>query len=389
MIKVQAKFDEQLNVMGKAMNSLQKGMTGLNFEKMGENAKKLMKGLTETTVKGGNGIGKMFKGLVDGLSGAKSKRSEEETLIKEMQDLLPAMVDEMLTLVDNLGKTETGLRKVIDEAHELGLARANAVRELNVYLGCKDELIKRYNEEYIPNAQKDFEESQDPEDQIYLQSIVDGRDNLLGRLSRLEVSRAASINAAQQLRQIILTMEDQLKKIFEIQSSGQNEWLAGLAAAGFAGSSLKSARLLEQADNFGDKMLDHTTRMIEQSHEMTQKSRSRGTLDPEKLNDVMERMKRMIDGEVAERQRRLEEYEETARLMRGMAENLLDAAEESNNARLLEGTKDVEKDKGSRKAANDDQQQPAASVDDDGAEKKPAAVEKPARPRRNGRGGPK
>ena len=50
----------------------------------------------------------------------------------------------------------------------------------------------------------------------------------------LEGSRAQSVIAAQQLMQMIETMEDQRKKIQDILRNGQNEWKAMLVAAGIA-----------------------------------------------------------------------------------------------------------------------------------------------------------
>jgi len=182
MIKIQGKFNEQVNVMAGALNQLEGGLKGLNLDKFGEATQKLLKGLAGT-VKGVKGVSKFFKNLKDGLTGANAKRSEDEKLVKDMQDALPEMLFEMIKLVDNIAKTEIGIKEVMKEAEKLGLARVEATREISVYLGASKEVMRRYNEEYIPEANKQFEESQDPEDELYLKDVMKRKEDFIDRIT--------------------------------------------------------------------------------------------------------------------------------------------------------------------------------------------------------------
>ena len=345
------------------------------------------------TAKGVKGVSKVVKDLWDGLTGKNAKRSDDEKLVKDMQDALPEMLFEMIRLVDNIQKTEIGIKEVMKEAEKLGLARVEATREISVYLGASKEVMRRYNEEYIPEANKTFEDSQDPEDELYLKDVMKRKDDFTDRILVLEGSRAASVIAAQQLRQMMETMEDQRKKIQDIIYNSQNEWKAMLAAAGIAGSSLKAAQTIKKADEFGDKMHDQTMKMIEEAHQLTLNSKARGTIDPAKLIEASDRLQKMIERENDEREKRLKQLEATSQQLRGATDKLIEAADSANVARRLEAVKDAEE--GAKKAreevekkqaaTNDNtakpaEAQPAASVEDD----KPAADTPSRRPRRTG-----
>jgi uncharacterized protein YaaN involved in tellurite resistance len=395
MIKIQGKFNDQVNVMASALNQLEGGLKGMNLDKFGEATQKMLKGLASGTVKGAKGITKFAKDIWEGFSGAKAKRSEDEKLVKDMQEALPEMLFEMIKLVENIQKTEVGIKEVMKEAEKLGLARVEATREIGVYLGAGKEVLRRYNEEYIPEANKTFEESQDPEDELYLKDVMKRKEDFIDRITVLEGSRAASVIAAQQLRQMMETMEDQRKKIQDIMYNSQNEWKAMLAAAGIAGSSLKAAQTIKKADDFGDKMHDQTMKMIEEAHTLTMNSKARGTIDPQKLIEASDRLQKMIERENDEREKRLKQLEATAQQLRGATDKLIEAADSSNVARRLEAVKDAEE--GAKKAraeveakqapVNDNKTvetaaKPVAAIEDD----QPAAEDKPAsrRPRKSG-----
>lgn len=395
MIKIQGRFNEQVNVMAGALNQLEGGLKGLNLDKFGEATQKLLKSLAGGTVKGVKGVSKFFKELKDSVTGAKAKRTEDEKLVKEMQDALPEMLINMIQLVDNIAKTEVGIKEVMKEADKLGLARVEATREISVYLGASKEVLRRYNEEYIPEANKQFEDSQDPEDELYLKDVMKRKEDFIDRITVLEGSRAASVIAAQQLRQMMETMEDQRKKIQDIMYNSQNEWKAMLAAAGIAGSSLKAAQTIKKADEFGDKMHDQTMKMIEEAHNLTQNSKARGTIDPQKLIEASDRLQKLIERENDEREKRLRQLEATAVQLRGATDKLIEAADSSNKARMLEAVKSAEdeakktqQELEAKKAAANENKAVDPNATKPAVEPQPAAVEddKPApsrRPNRN------
>lgn len=380
MISVQTKFDNEVNVMASAFNKLENGIKDMNLDTFGEATRKALKGMAGAAGSGVKGVGNFMRGMWDSVSGAKAKRTEDEKVVKEMQEALPQMLEDLLKMVKNIENTEKGIVQVMREAETLGKSRTEATRELGLYLGAANEVLRRYDEDYIPEAREAFEETGDPDDEIYMKEVLKRRDDFEDRVLVLTGSRTQSVIAAQQLMQMIETMEDQRKKIQDILRNGQNEWKAMLVAAGIAGSSLKVAQTIKKADEMGDRMHDQTQHMIEQAHELTQNSKARGTIDPQKLIEAAQRLERLIESEASNREQRRHQLEATKQALHGATEKLLEAAESSNKARQLEAIRASEENAERARAAQEAEQ----SNDNAEATATPAA----ARPRRRS-GGPK
>ena len=378
MIRVQTKFNNEVNVMATAFGKLEDGIKDMNLDTFGEATRKALSGMAGAAGSGVKGVTKMMRGMWDAVSGAKAKRTEDEKVVKEMQEALPQMLEDLLKMVKNIENTEKGIVEVTREAEKLGKARTEATRELGVYLGAAKEVMRRYDEEYIPQAREDFEASGDPEDEIYMKEVLKRRDDFEDRVLVLEGSRAASVIAAQQLMQMIETMEDQRKKIQDILRNGQNEWKAMLVAAGIAGSSLKVAQTIKKADEMGDRMHDQTQHMIEQAHELTQNSKARGTIDPQKLIEAAQRLERLLENESDNREKRRLQLEATSKALRGATDKLIEAADSSNKARQLEAIETAERNAEKARQAQAD----GEANDNSEGVATPAAADKPARQRR-------
>lgn len=348
MLKIQQQFESQVNVLGTALDKLQTGMKEMNFHTMGGRAREALENLARGAGKGAKGLGRLVGGMWEAASGAKAKRSEDEKVVREMQDALPEMMREMSKLVEDIKGTERGIKVVMIEANKLGAARADATRELALYIGTGKEILRRYNEEYIPEAQELFEESGDPEDEVYLRNVVKRSEGFIDRMTVLEGGRAASVIAMKQLDQILDTLEDQRTKVQDIVRNSQNEWKAMLTAAGIAGSTLKNAQNIKKADDFGDKLHEQTMNMIEQAHTLTQSSRARGTIDPQKLIEASSRLTAMIESEAENRRNRLAVLEQTQTQLRTAADALLEAAEATDRARLESVDSSNDNDSGAR-----------------------------------------
>jgi hypothetical protein len=87
---------------------------------------------------------------------------------------------------------------------------------------------------------------------------------------------------------------DALKDVHNLTPEEQQELKRLAAAAGIAGSSLKIAQTIKNADDFGDKMHEQTLKMIEEAHAMAQGAAPKGGIDPAKLEAANERLKALI-----------------------------------------------------------------------------------------------
>jgi len=312
----------------------------------------MAKNAAQAGVSGAKGAGRFGKKLWDALSGAEKKRTEEEAHVQSMIDSLPDMYFEMQKMSKGLKDAEDGIKAVMREAEKVGIARVEMVKELNVYLGAAPEMLRRYNEIYIKEAKEAYDETKDPEDELYLTNVMKARDNFHDQYRILESSRAQGVEAAQRLRMLIDELEKQRKIIQQFSTVRENEWLALLSTAGISASSLKVAAMIKKSDETGDKLHGLATDMMEKAHEMTLESQGRGTVDPAKLLDSLNRMQKMIEDENKVKQKRYLEAEAVREQIRAASEKLLNAVETAKNQRVLEAIPE-EKAKPEKPVAND------------------------------------
>jgi hypothetical protein len=289
-----------------------------------------------------------------------------------MSEKLPELHKEMKLLIKNLSETEIGIAQVMKEAEKLGIARVEATRELNVYLGTDAEVRRRYKEEYIPQAEADYKESNfDPEEQERVNVIVKRNADFIGQMNVLHASRAQGVASAQMLRTMMDTMEEQRKRIQTLRHISQPEWTALLAAAGFSASSLKAQRTIDQAGDFGDKLHDYTLDATEQAHNMALNAKGRGTVNHEKLLEGLTRMQNLIEKQHEEQVKVLNNLESMSEKLKTGTDLLLDAADKNKRAKLLEATQREEDagDNKKSKASNDNKAgtpEPSAKTGTDG-----------------------
>jgi hypothetical protein len=155
--------------------------------------------------------------VVDFADAAPELKSEMEKAMEPIDrnpDSLPAVIAYGMAEIEDIQKimdrindifattppTTAGILPLMKEAEKLGISRVEATRALAVPLGAAKEVLRRYNEEYIPEAKKQFEESQDAENGLYLADVMKRKEDFIDRITLLESTRAASVIAAQGLR---------------------------------------------------------------------------------------------------------------------------------------------------------------------------------------------
>jgi hypothetical protein len=342
-LRIQSQFSDQVKVMNIAMNDIDKVFSMDKMTEFGGLIKKGLKSVGEAGAKAGKGLFNGVSKLVKAISGADRKKTEEDKQIDEMLASLPQMYNEMTKMSKNLKAAEAGIGAVIKEAEKLGMARVEMVKELNVYLGAASEVERRYDEVYIPEAQEAFKASGDEEDRIVLDNIIKGRDNFRDQVNILISSRAQGVAAAQQLRMLMDELEKQKKIIQQFSTIRENEWVALLVNAGVAGSSLMVAQMNKKADQVGDNMLDMTNNMTETSHKLILASQGRGTVDPKKLLETLDKMQKMVEQEQAAKEKRYLEQKTSGDQILAKTQNLIDSVEKARSSRVIEAVKENEK----------------------------------------------
>lgn len=106
-----------------------------------------------------------------------------------------------MTLVSGRKLTSVAdLRQAMADAEKLSLCRRDLTREFSTLLGASKEVLRRYNEEYIPEAHKMLRTDSDPGNETYLWDVVRRKDDFIKRMTELEGARVSSIQAAIGLR---------------------------------------------------------------------------------------------------------------------------------------------------------------------------------------------
>ena len=214
LIAIQTKFNQQVKAVEQALKTLDGGLKGLHLDTFGEAVVKALKGQAgPATTK----------------------------VIEDMVAALPKMLTDINGLVDNVDKTDKNILDVLKELKTLGDTRKDTARELALLLGASREVLRRYDEEYIPEARKQFAETNDAEDSQYLSDVLKRKEDFIDRITVLEGSRASGIILSRQIAQVAETLEDQHKKLQDILYNSANEWKAMIAAAGIAGTSTQQA----------------------------------------------------------------------------------------------------------------------------------------------------
>ena len=85
----------------------------------------------------------------------------------------------------------------------MGLARVEITRDINLHLGAAPEVLRRYSEEYIPQAQERANDTRDPEDEYALNGICRRKEDFLTRTTLMERTRLLAVNTAMFLRQTL------------------------------------------------------------------------------------------------------------------------------------------------------------------------------------------
>lgn len=373
ILSLQKTFGDQLNVMKTRSEKMQEKIKGFDFPTM----LAAMKSASGAVVdKGAKGLGAFF-GFVK-----KEKKDESQKLLEEMQDRIPEMMKDIEDLIADVEDAEKGMEEVMKAAQELGKARYEALRKINLYIGAGEEITRRYDQEYIPDAQADFDESQDPEDKMLLDSVISARRDFINHLTLLEGSRLQSATTMQSLLETIEILKDQRKKMKETIYSGQHEWKAIMGSTSLAANTLKAAKLNEKSDKMGDEIFTIGTDMVEKAHGLTLESRGRGTVSIDKMVEAADRFAKMIEAKAKHEEEASQRLLKAAGAARAATDRILEAAEARDKKQLLEATKNAE---ASIKAAEEEKLKKAGGPAND--DKKGTTPRAPRRREGNGPSG--
>jgi hypothetical protein len=135
---------------------------------------------------------------------------------RSAQERLDDVIREMSLIRGRSPSSVQALRQTMIEAEKLGLNRVEATRELSMVLGATKEVLRRFNEEYIPEAEKAFAADSDPESELYPRNVMRRKEDFINRITELEAAHFDSTNAA-------ISLRDRMEEWEAIRASGALE----------------------------------------------------------------------------------------------------------------------------------------------------------------------
>ena len=219
MTRLRSEIGRQVTAVCDILHNLERGLRDMKLETLGEDASKLLKRLAKDKIS-----------------------AKDEKAIASIIAQLPKKRDDLVQFGKVVAITDVDIGEVLDVAEKVGQQRKAATIKLNVHLGAAQEVLRRYNEEYIPEAGKQFDASRDPEDELYLKNVLKRKEDFIYRLVILEGANAASVISAHQLTMLTRTLEEQRTHTQDILHNSLPEWQTLLASVETAAITVNAAR---------------------------------------------------------------------------------------------------------------------------------------------------
>ncbi len=203
MIRLRGELANHASETKQIFGTIEAGISGIDLAGFGQDLMKVMR-----------------------VAGRRVLSPSEMKLLDQVEDKLPKKVTDPLALVRKLEATAKELQKDLGDADILGLARNEAARHLALFLGAGKEVLRRYDEKYIPEAEK----QPGPDAAPRLADIKQRRQDFAARILVLEGSAEAAVVAGQQIALMAQKLDENLKQVRQALSE-QEDWKAKLAAA--------------------------------------------------------------------------------------------------------------------------------------------------------------
>lgn len=297
MMEVQKRFDSQVNTVAGLFDQMQNTFRDMGLMGL---AGKVKDWTAAASQKGSKGL----KGIWNVVTFKNAKKAQGKKMLVEVQSSIPEMNKKMNVFIQQMERAKDSIDTVIAEVLKTGRKQFDSNQEILLYLGTQNELLRRYEQEYIPEALAENEDDATAGTKEYLDAVTERRDDLLARMSGMEASRLKGTVQMQSLMQVVQDLRLNKKIIIEFLENGQHDWRMMMVSAGFAASGLKSAQNVENMGKFNDEMMAKTINMIEVTSKTLSDARVRGIGDPQKLIAASDAMVRLIENAGVEAQRR-------------------------------------------------------------------------------------
>lgn len=149
-------------------------------------------------------------------------------------DSYAEMIFDQVSLHQELDKNDGVYRAAMNEIKTLGFKRAEAKRGLDVYIGAAAEILRRFDEEYIPEAERKWNASSNAEDERYLNAVKRRKYDFGLRVETLKGGNADGVLAARRINELMDSLFDQRENAMQVMHDSINAWRETLKQAGIS-----------------------------------------------------------------------------------------------------------------------------------------------------------
>ena len=368
---------------------------------------KSLKTLGSATVKGGTkGLGFLRKGL-EWFSREKKEKTDEEKEIEGMEESLRVQISVIAKIYQDIAESTPSIKQAHDHAMTLGKSAGDINMELGYYIGAGREMLRRFDEEIIPEQRAILE---DPSTSNPIQAgfmydtLVENRGLLQQRLNVLQESQILGQTTMQQAHQFIQNVRKQQNDISSLRTSGLPNIKNMAANVGNFLMSLKVAGLQQALRTEVESFVDQQLGVLQKTNDILDRidAQGGGLISTEKLLDVTQRTNQLLEASNEAKRNRQKQLEEQSHQMdelaqgqnafvrkqRQLEDNAIDAQQEKRAAaRKLEEkgvVKEEFKEAASKPVASEQDNAPLPTPDNRASD---AAADELRQRRGNKRGG--
>lgn len=269
-------------------------------------------------------------------------RSDQSDSIEAIEERLRGAITKSKEHIRKLEFANKQVPKVVERINKLAFANRDVYFGTTLFLGAGYEIARRIKDEYLPQAQQEFEQNSSFDGQMKIDQLTESSEVLDHKLQILEQARNESILSTQNLGEMKHAINQNRHSLKSLLTTEVPQWNRTLAVAGMALDTYRTTSVTEAFRNHLDRLTDDSVKASQHAMDAA----SKGQIgNPERLEKAIQRtiefkqnletrhqaLENMSE-KMAEKRQKL--IDETNDLMKSQAEH----AEREMN-RKLEGPK--------------------------------------------------
>ena len=248
------------------------------------------------------------------LDKAKAKRQGGD-----VADELRKSVAKSQEVIGSLETARVQIPRAIESLDELGRARLVAYKDVSLYIGAGVERLRRLNDEELPAMREAANGNYEAE--INLQTLSMSSDMLGQRVNDMLASRLVSQATMATLVRLRGVFSVAAGKVESHMTLSVPQWRAQMAESGVVLAAHKVTQAINQADEFGTRLLTQGAKVADRTKRMMDDSARSGTYNTERVIGVLTSMASSLQDDVRQIGTRRSDLEEDRKRLSSASES--------------------------------------------------------------------